>query len=72
MNAALRPAPQPSPRLRGEGGTRFSGRVRGQLSLDVALLALVISLALAGCGKRGPPEPPPGEPVTYPRTYPSE
>jgi lipoprotein-releasing system permease protein len=29
MNAALRPAPQPSPRKRGEGGTRFSGRVRG-------------------------------------------
>ena len=36
------------------------------------LLAFVVALALAGCGKRGPPEPPPGEPVTYPRSYPSE
>ena len=36
------------------------------------LFVVVVSLALAGCGKRGPPEPPPGEPVTYPRNYPSE
>jgi predicted small lipoprotein YifL len=67
----------PSPRLRGEGRARFSGRVRGtrrhqQLTLFIPLVALVLPLALAGCGKRGPPEPPPGEPVTYPRTYPSE
>jgi len=38
----------------------------------LALLTLVFSLALAGCGKKGPPEPPPGEPTTYPRTYPNE
>lgn len=39
-------------------------------------LALFLALALAGslaaCGKKGPPEPPPGEKSTYPRTYPSE
>ncbi len=37
-------------------------------------LALLLSLLLplAACGKKGPLEPPPGEPNTYPRTYPSE
>jgi len=65
-------SPPPSGRTRGEGGARFSGRVRGTQALVLVLLALVLPLALVGCGKRGPPEPPPGEPVTYPRTYPSE
>jgi predicted small lipoprotein YifL len=32
---------------------------------------LVIVLALSGCGKKGSPQPPPGEPDTYPRVYPS-
>jgi len=35
------------------------------------LVLLLIALALAGCGKKGNPQPPPGEPDTYPRTYPS-
>jgi Prokaryotic lipoprotein-attachment site len=59
----------------GEGKTRFSGRVRGQCTQDRRTLIasfLMLTLALAGCGKRGPPEPPPDEPVTYPRPYPSE
>lgn len=34
--------------------------------------ALLIAVALAGCGKKGDPQPPPDEPNTYPRTYPSE
>jgi hypothetical protein len=38
----------------------------------VGLCALVLSLALAGCGKRNAPTPPPDEPDTYPRPYPSE
>ncbi len=33
---------------------------------------LVLLLALGACGKKGNPEPPPGEPNTYPRVYPSE
>ena len=35
------------------------------------LILLLIVLALAGCGKKGNPQPPPGEPDTYGRTYPS-
>lgn len=35
------------------------------------LIAALLALGLAACGKEGPPEPPEGEPVTYPRTYPT-
>ena len=35
------------------------------------LLALFLALDLAACGKKNMPQPPPGVPVTYPRTYPS-
>ncbi|HXR86681.1 MAG TPA: hypothetical protein VN728_06915 [Stellaceae bacterium] len=34
-------------------------------------LALVV-LALAGCGKKGLPGPPPGVPNTYPQNYPAQ
>ena len=37
-----------------------------------ALAVLMIVLALAGCGKKGGLQPPPDEPNTYPRSYPSE
>ena len=36
------------------------------------LAVLVIAAALAGCGKKGNPQPPPDVPNTYPRSYPSE
>jgi predicted small lipoprotein YifL len=34
-------------------------------------ILLVVALALAGCGKKNAPQPPPDVPNTYPRTYPS-
>jgi len=37
----------------------------------LAALLVVASLALAGCGKKGPPQPPPGVPNTYPQNYPA-
>lgn len=39
--------------------------------MRAALLLVLAGLALAACGKKGPPEPPgpPGE-IIYPRSYP--
>jgi predicted small lipoprotein YifL len=36
------------------------------------VLALLVAGMLAGCGKKGDPLPPPGEPNTFPRAYPHE
>ena len=38
----------------------------------LALLLAALALPLAGCGKKGAPSPPAGEPNTYPRSYPRE
>jgi hypothetical protein len=67
-------------RCLGPGGTRSfplsppqtERRARERGFCHLALLPLVFTIVLAGCGKKGPPEPPPGEPATYPRPYPSE
>lgn len=37
----------------------------------ILALGLVV-LALAACGKKGSPQPPPGQPSTYPQNYPKE
>lgn len=39
--------------------------------IRAAILAMLLSVGLAACGKKGPPVPPEGEPVTYPRNYPT-
>jgi hypothetical protein len=35
-----------------------------------AVMVLAIALALAGCGRKANPVPPPGQPSTYPQPYP--
>lgn len=40
------------------------------VTLACVLVALLAAATLAGCGKKGAPLPPAGEPVTYPRAYP--
>ncbi len=37
----------------------------------IALLAALVVLPLAGCGKKGDPEPPDGD-SQFPRTYPTQ
>jgi predicted small lipoprotein YifL len=32
----------------------------------------LVLLALAACGKKAEPQPPPGQPSTYPQQYPKE
>jgi hypothetical protein len=53
-----------APNVGGAPATRFS--------VGITLLMLILSLALGGCGKKNAPQPPPDEPITYPRPYPSE
>jgi predicted small lipoprotein YifL len=36
------------------------------------LVVAVLSVSLAGCGKRGNPKLPENKPVTYPKTYPTK
>ena len=48
----------------------MSGKPMSGKIARVLVLVLVV-LVLAGCGKKGAPQPPPDEPNTFPRTYPS-
>jgi hypothetical protein len=36
------------------------------------ILVIVLAATLTACAKRADPQPPKGEPSTYPRAYPSE
>jgi predicted small lipoprotein YifL len=48
-----------------------AGRSR-HYEVAIRLIAvLLIAVALAGCGKKGAPQPPPDEPNTFPRSYPN-
>ena len=59
--------------LRRARSARLEGRTsrRPRLRLTSICILLLIALALSGCGKKGSPQPPPDEPNTFPRTYPS-
>jgi hypothetical protein len=57
---------------RGHLARHAGGTPAVRLPTAIALCALVFSVALAACGKRNVPIPPPDEPNTYPRPYPSE
>jgi predicted small lipoprotein YifL len=72
-SAVLAVQPRPSPQKWGEGGARVSGTLRRRrVFRRLMLFAILLSLTLAGCGKRNAPLPPPDEPNTFPRPYPSE
>jgi hypothetical protein len=51
--------------------TRDADAVRFDGGIARLLVVLLITLALAGCGKKGGLQPP-DEPNVYPRSYPSE
>jgi predicted small lipoprotein YifL len=53
--------------------SRKTGNLRLRRPYFAAVMALfILVLPQAGCGKKGPPQPPPDQPNTYPRPYPSE
>ena len=53
-------------------GARLEGRTGSAAAvIGRVLILFLIAFTLAGCGKKGAPQPPPDEPNTYPRTYPS-
>ena len=72
--------PHLSPQERAEAAARIDGTAcagrgpmgRGRPWRRLAFVTLALTVALAACGKRNAPVPPPGEPSTYPRSYPSE
>jgi hypothetical protein len=72
--ASLTPTLSPSLTLpRSREREEWGQAGRGRISVGaVIFVALVLSLALAGCGKRNAPQLPPDAPDTYPRPYPSE
>jgi predicted small lipoprotein YifL len=56
----------------GSFGRMRAGRPESVLGImSRVALVLVVALVLTGCGRKGNPQPPPGEQNQYPRTYPS-
>ena len=63
------------PRKRGSRKTALDSRLRGNDEWKKRVLVIGVmlaALALAGCGKKGAPQPPPGVPNTYPQNYPAQ
>jgi predicted small lipoprotein YifL len=61
---------EPRPELvEGRGGDD-GRRIRSKSTQALAIL--FIALALAACGKKAPPSPPPDKPNTFPQPYPKE
>ena len=56
---------------RPEGARREGRTAPTRAVVGRVLILFLITLALAGCGKKGAPQPPADEPNTYPRVYPS-
>jgi predicted small lipoprotein YifL len=75
-SGALRPSGRPPPaEERPQGASRSTqngnATLRRVRAISPALILLLVAVALAGCGKKGNPQPPPDEPNTYPRVYPN-
>jgi hypothetical protein len=58
--------------IAGEAARARSLRPGSGHALRNLVLLVLLAAALAGCGRKGAPQPPPGVPNTYPRAYPSE
>jgi hypothetical protein len=70
---AIKDIPHAEERPKGASrSTRDADAVRFDGGIARLLVVLLITLALAGCGKKGGLQPPPDEPNVYPRSYPSE
>jgi predicted small lipoprotein YifL len=46
--------------------------IHRRLPMAQIVMVVMVAVMLAGCGKKGNPVPPPGEPNTYPRLYPQQ
>ena len=53
-------------------GTASETKHDAPLHMTPAAMVICLVLAIAGCGKRNAPQPPPDVPHTYPRPYPNE
>jgi len=51
---------------------RDAASARRRLPLAQIVIVMMVAAMLTGCGKKGNPVPPPGQPNTYPRTYPAQ